>query len=312
MHSWVPDADASAFPLGHLPLGVRRRPDGSHAAVTRIGERVADLRVLAEIGLFDDCGTARTHFARPHLNALLAEGPDALARVRTRLQQCLAATPTYYDLRERREIFLLPQKHATLVQPIRPGDLTLVTEGGPRGLRASSLLPDGAEIPRLAAAADGTAVTGALAFVVAGDTRLGRGVDEVAARALLFGAGAVLCFRESDTPAAGLPYACVLSAYLTPLAAYGSTALSLTHAPYRERVRGVATVRPDGVLATAARALAQLSTRGARFRTGDLIAVALPELTLRGLAEGDVVTLTTEGDTGPAPASATLTPPLRA
>ena len=99
LQSWIEGADASDFPLAHLPLGVRQRPDGSHALVTRIGDQVADLRVLAEIGIFDDTGASRDDFRQNSLNALIARGKTVNAAVRTRLQACLDDDPTYWDLR---------------------------------------------------------------------------------------------------------------------------------------------------------------------------------------------------------------------
>ena len=122
--SWVEGADRSDFPIAHLPLGVRQRPDGSHAIVSRIGDRVADLRVLAEIGVFDDTGAPRDDFRQNGLNALIGRGKGVNAAVRERIQACLDDAPGYYDFRERHEIFLLPASSAKLVLPVVVGDYT--------------------------------------------------------------------------------------------------------------------------------------------------------------------------------------------
>ncbi len=122
--SWVPGADQTGFPLAHLPLGVRRRPDGSHAVVARIGDYVADLRVLAEIGLFDDCGVERADFGFAGLNRLIGRGSATCTKVRKRVQACLDEAPSYFDFRDRREIFLLPLQQAALVLPVQVGDYT--------------------------------------------------------------------------------------------------------------------------------------------------------------------------------------------
>ena len=312
MRSWVPHADASVFPLRHLPLGVRRRPDGSHAAVAPIGHSVADLRVLAEIGLFDDCGPARGDFAEPTLNALLRDGPHALAKVRARLRQCLGATPTYYDLRDRREIFLLPRARARLTPPLRVGDLAWVGPHRPAPARASSLLPDGAEVPRPPSSpADGAlTATAVLAFVIAGGTRFGRRLDASAAETRCFGVSAGLCFRASGTPPDAAPYATVLANYVTPLDAFGTPELTLSHTPYRRPGARVAGGRPGGVLAQAARAIAELTRGGARLCAGDVFAVELPALSRSGLVDGDTVRLSPTGDTGPAEVHATVVAPL--
>ena len=147
--SWIPGAEASAFPLARLPLGVRRRPDGSHAACTRVGDRVADLRVLAEIGVYDDTGAPRTDFAQDSLNRLLARGEHVLAAVRSRTAACLDDDPNYWDLRRRAEIFLLPHDRIRALLPVDPGDYTRLAPAPDaeqprlREARAAHLLVEG-------------------------------------------------------------------------------------------------------------------------------------------------------------------------
>ena len=122
--SWIPGADASDFPLAHVPFGVRRRPDGSHAVVSRVGDQVLDLRVLAEIGVFDDTGAERDDFRASALNDLIARGRDVTQAVRERVQACCDDDPGYWDLRSRREIFCLPAAQADLRLPVHVGDYT--------------------------------------------------------------------------------------------------------------------------------------------------------------------------------------------
>lgn len=105
-------------------MGVRKRPDGSHALVTRIGDQVADLRVLAEIGVFDDTGAERSDFQQASLNQLIGRGKSVTSAVRTRISACLDDDPSYWDLRSRREIFLLPANQVNLVLPVQIGDYT--------------------------------------------------------------------------------------------------------------------------------------------------------------------------------------------
>ncbi len=122
--SWIPGADDSDFPLAHLPMGVRMRPDGSHALVSRVGDQVVDLRVLAEIGVFDDTKADRKDFSQKSLNQLIGRGKAVTSAVRTRLAACLDDDPGYWDLRSRKEIFLLPAKQVKLVLPLEIGDYT--------------------------------------------------------------------------------------------------------------------------------------------------------------------------------------------
>ncbi len=103
---------------------MRRRPDGSHALVSRIGDQVVDLRVLAEIGIFDDAGVEREDFKRPALNRLIGRGKAINAKVRNRLTAILDREPSYFNIRHRAEIFLLPAERVELVLPLAVGDFT--------------------------------------------------------------------------------------------------------------------------------------------------------------------------------------------
>lgn len=302
MPSWVPDADASAFPLHHLPLGVRQRPDGTHAICARIGDYVADLRVLAEIGLFDDCGTARADFQASGLNALIARGSEVCERVRRRLRQALDAAPTYFDLRERREIFLLPQKQVTLVPPVRVGDYARVRSGAYAHARASSLRWGDAEVR-------GTEAQPAFGFVVGEGTAGGDALAKADADRYVFGVTAVLGFRESGTVAYPLPGSTVVSPWVTPLsalpaetaAAEASTltpelrltpALRLT--PYRRGARSVEMPAYASTAANPAVAVATLTTDGARLRSGDLIVWNASARFYGDLHPGDAVAFTVD------------------
>ena len=122
--SWVPGADQSDFPIQHLPLGLRQRPDGSFAIVSRIADRIVDLRVLAEIGVFDDTGADRKDFSQPSINRLIGRGKTVTTAVRNRLAACLDDEPGYWDMRSREEIFLLPAQQVKLVLPVHVGDYT--------------------------------------------------------------------------------------------------------------------------------------------------------------------------------------------
>lgn len=308
--TWVPDADTSAFPLHHLPLGARRRPDGSHAVCTRVGDYVADLRVLAEIGLFDDCGTERADFKDAGLNALIARGNDVCARVRRRLQEALDAEPTYFRLQERQEIFLLPQKHVTLVSPVRIGDYACVRSGAYAHARASSVAVSGSEVR-------GAEVQPQLGFVV-GEGSAGERLTSVEeARRHVFGGSALVGFRESGTGAYPLPVATVMSPWVTPLealpleapAAFENT---LQFTPYRRAPQSLQMLDFKANALDPTAALATLTDDGVRLRPGDLIAWNASVRYHEGLSAGDAVRYTLRvpsaaGAFSLAPARATVT-----
>ena len=313
MPSWVPDADASGYPLHHLPLGVRRRPDGSHAVVARIGDYVADLRVLAEIGLFDDCGGERADFRAPALNALIGRGNDVCGRVRRRLGQALDAEPTYFNLRERREIFLLPLTQARLVLPVDVGDVAAVADGAVEHLRASSVVLDGAEVRCLTEDAEATVTAAAhLASVIGEGSSLGHAVPASAAADHVFGMASVLRFGASPTDGthgSAPTYAYVLSPWITPATVVTQVSLSLDVTPFRHRTREAAALDLSAAQRDPRANIAQLTAAGARLRPGDLLLRPLPALSVGDLAEGDVVTVRGTSSLPLAPASATVLTP---
>ena len=87
--SWVesanrPDGD---FPLQNLPYGVFSTEGEGPRCGVAIGDRIVDLAACEAAGLIEAGGT----FAQPELNAFMALGPEAWARVRARLTALLAA-----------------------------------------------------------------------------------------------------------------------------------------------------------------------------------------------------------------------------
>lgn len=278
--SWIPGAEASAFPLTRLPLGVRRRPDGSHAVCTRVSDRVADLRVLAEIGVYDDTGASRTDFAEASLNRLLARGEQVLAAVRKRTTACLDDDPNYWDLRQRAEIFLLPHDRVRAVLPVDPGDYTRLAPAPATGAlqrreaRAAHLLVEGGRDAELADGFGGVRErVGRLGFgLVLGSAEGG---------AFAFGALGLTDWwpagkTSRDELAAGRRT--LVAAWVTPLEAYGGGDLPLAarlrgggHAIEGEVARTRLELPVDALLAS-------LRSGGTLTRAGDLYALPGPPL----------------------------------
>ena len=89
--SWVtsanrPDHD---FPIQNLPYGAFRMPGEAFRCGVAIGDFVLDLAALEQAGLLDAGGGASV-FGQPDINAFMALGADAWARVRARLTELLA------------------------------------------------------------------------------------------------------------------------------------------------------------------------------------------------------------------------------
>ncbi len=86
MPSWVESANAPDcnFPIQNLPFGVFSHGSDRPRCASAIGDQVVDLAALEAAGLVDAGGGAPV-FAAPALNAFMALGPDAWARVRGQL-----------------------------------------------------------------------------------------------------------------------------------------------------------------------------------------------------------------------------------
>jgi fumarylacetoacetase len=78
---------AAGFGLANLPYGIFRRAGEPPRAGVRFGDGVLDLAALVADGLLDDPAGA---FARPALNAFMAQGPAAWAATRERVQRLLS------------------------------------------------------------------------------------------------------------------------------------------------------------------------------------------------------------------------------
>src|SRR5262245_47186627 len=112
LHSFIPVAPDSHFPIQNLPFGVFRPTAGGSARVgVAIGELILDLGVLEEASFFNGPAFAGQRiFQRPTLNAFMALGRPAWREARQTIRHLLqAATPTLRDSEVLREAALLPQ-----------------------------------------------------------------------------------------------------------------------------------------------------------------------------------------------------------
>lgn len=124
LRSWVAGADdpAGDFPIQNLPLGVFRRRGRAEArrVGVAIGDHVLDLRRCRELGLLDAPPEVLAAVGEAvSLNALLALGPAALARLRHAVSAVLRA-----DGRRAEPQTLVPLADAALSLPVEVGDYT--------------------------------------------------------------------------------------------------------------------------------------------------------------------------------------------
>lgn len=120
MTTWLPIPADSDFSVYNLPFGVVRTPSGRITAGVPIGDRVIDLTLAADKGLF---GARRPHvrlFEQPTLNDFIALGNDFARRIRRRLQQWLSQEKPPKNA----ENILLQRAEVRPLLPLRIGDYT--------------------------------------------------------------------------------------------------------------------------------------------------------------------------------------------
>ncbi len=122
--SWVPVPPESQFPIQNLPYGIFRRDGGRPRAGVAIGNRILDLDVIAEAGLFEGHAALPWGvFAHATLNQFLALGRPTWEAVRRRVSELLS-----FDNREVRDTWglaekaLVPQPETEMLLPFAVAD----------------------------------------------------------------------------------------------------------------------------------------------------------------------------------------------
>lgn len=118
LKSFIEVAPDSDFPIQNLPYGVFSTPTSAQKRVgVAIGDFVLDLAVLESEGLLKT--GADGVFAQDSINALMALGPAAWSRLRSRISELLRHdNPELRDNAELRRRALLPRREAQLHLPI--------------------------------------------------------------------------------------------------------------------------------------------------------------------------------------------------
>jgi fumarylacetoacetase len=123
--SFVAGANAAGcdFPIQNLPYGAfrRRSATGAPRIGVAIGDQILDVAATADL-LDGAAGHAAATCAMPHLNALMALGPDAWAALRSGLSQLLSTGAA--ERRSRVERHLTPIAAADLFVPVKIGNFT--------------------------------------------------------------------------------------------------------------------------------------------------------------------------------------------
>ena len=125
LRSWIAVSADSDFPIQNLPLGVGSWNGEPPVPLTRVGDVIVDLSILADSGLLDATGIPREAFLAPHLNELMKGGTPSVRALRARLSELLRHDNA--ELRDDstlREDALLPPDQVTMHLPVTVGDYT--------------------------------------------------------------------------------------------------------------------------------------------------------------------------------------------
>ena len=117
--SWVASANGHPlYPIQNLPLGIFSTETKDQRIGVAIGEKILDLRALAEAGLVDDRWLGA--LSQPTLNDWFAHGPDEARALRRLLSDLLSSEAQ----RPQVEPHLVDAIDATMHLPARIGDYT--------------------------------------------------------------------------------------------------------------------------------------------------------------------------------------------
>ena len=123
---WLEIPEKSDFPVYNLPYGIGYFEDGSHSAVSRIGDYIINLSLLFQSGLLRADGLVLKHFASEFLNDFIDLPREVHQSVRRRLIELLTDKHAgLYDLdKEIKDNIIVSHHRVQLHLPIKPGDYT--------------------------------------------------------------------------------------------------------------------------------------------------------------------------------------------
>ncbi len=125
LRSWIPVPAHSDFPIQNIPFGIGSWNGEPPVPVTRIGDRVVDLFILADAGLLDGTGIPRDAFMAPRLNEIMLHGKAGVRRLRDRLSALFREDDNELrDDNRLREDALLAYDQVVMHMPVTVGDYT--------------------------------------------------------------------------------------------------------------------------------------------------------------------------------------------
>ncbi len=122
LESWLEVSPESDFPIQNLPFGVFARAGSTDGRIgMAIGERILDLRVVAESGLADGVCDRRL-LVRPLLNKLFAAGREPMRALRERVSSLLRRDGDPALRLANADFFFVHRSDARMLLPVQVGD----------------------------------------------------------------------------------------------------------------------------------------------------------------------------------------------
>lgn len=125
MKSWIKIKPDSDFTLYNIPFGIAKLPDNRSCIVTRIGDYVVDISLMANLAYFDRNLIKDSEFLANTLNSFIAKGKTVTNHVRNTIQAYFIDAPE----NEVHRTFLLQEalyqvSEVQMLMPIQVGDYT--------------------------------------------------------------------------------------------------------------------------------------------------------------------------------------------
>ena len=126
LKSWIEVPDNSDFPIQNIPFGIGKPEGKEPRPVSRIGETVIDLSLLADNGFFDNLGIENYGvFYSPVLNDFMELGKPMWSEVRNRISELFNANNTSLrDNAEAKMACLYEINNIQMMLPVEIGDYT--------------------------------------------------------------------------------------------------------------------------------------------------------------------------------------------
>jgi fumarylacetoacetase len=125
MNSWIDIKPDSDFSLHNIPFGVGIIPGSGPRICTRIGDKVVDLSIMANLGHFDRDIYKDSEFTAQTLNGFISKGREAANAVRLSIQNCfLDSNYSQSEAEFFQQHTLYDASEIQMLMPVQIGDYT--------------------------------------------------------------------------------------------------------------------------------------------------------------------------------------------